>query len=88
MRISAEQDDLTMRLRIENSGEEVDVLSAERWFEPFQSTTVDVDESLGQGMGLGLTITRSLLDEYGGQIHFKTPSPGYSTAVEVALPTR
>lgn len=53
-------------LRIRVGGDAVDIATAERPFEPFRSTTIDVDESLGQSMGLGLTITRSLLDEHGG----------------------
>jgi len=73
-------------LRIENTGDKVDLQSSERWFEPFRSTTTSVDEALGQGMGLGLTITRSLVDEYGGTIRFVAPSPGYATAIEVEFP--
>jgi signal transduction histidine kinase len=88
LRLVAEEDDLAIRLRVENTGTAVDLRSAERWFEPFRSTTADVDESLGQGMGLGLTITRSLLDEYGGRIYFVPPSSIYATAIEVELPRR
>lgn len=77
-----------LELRLENTGAEVDLGKAERWFSPFQSTTTQVDEALGQGMGLGLTITRSLLDEYGGHIHFVAPSTGYMTAIELELPNK
>lgn len=86
--ISAELLPLVLRLRIENTGERVDLSDSNRWFAPFQSTTSEVDESLGQGMGLGLTITRSLLDEYGGRIRFTQPSGAFSTAVEVELPRK
>jgi signal transduction histidine kinase len=78
----------SLRIRVENSGAAVNLASSERWFEPFRSTTHNVDESLGQGMGLGLTITRSLLDEYGGTIRFVPPSRGFATAIEVELPQR
>ena len=37
----------------------------ERWFRPFESSTVEIDSFLGQGMGLGLTITRNMLEPYG-----------------------
>ena len=33
-------------------------------------------------MGLGLTVTRSLLDEYGATIEFVQPTRGFATAVE------
>ena len=86
--ISAKETDESLMVRVENTGEAVNLSDADRWFEPFRSTTGDVDESLGQGMGLGLTITRSLLDEYGGDIRFAPPSRGYATAVEIELPRR
>ena len=72
----------------QNSGTAVDLAIAERWFQAFQSTTSEVDARLGHGMGLGLTITRSLIEEYGGTIRFIVPSPGFATAVRVELPAR
>jgi signal transduction histidine kinase len=74
-------------VRLENTGVEVDLADSERWFRPFQSTTVETDPVLGQGMGMGLPITRNLLEEYGATIQFVKPSRGYSTAIEVRLPT-
>jgi signal transduction histidine kinase len=73
-------------LVVENTGVAVDLADAERWFRPFESTTTQVDSILGQGMGLGLTITRNMLEQYGATIRFVPPSPGYATAVEIALP--
>ena len=55
----------------------------ERWFKPFESSTAKVDPILGQGMGLGLPITRAILEEYGSSIRFASPSEGYSTALEI-----
>jgi signal transduction histidine kinase len=75
-------------LRVENTGQAVDLIDAERWFRPFESTTLDVDVVLGQGMGLGLPIIRRIVSEYHGTVRFVEPSAGFSTAVEVALPPR
>lgn len=86
VRVAAEVRGGIFLLRIENTGDEVDPQNGDRWFEPFRSTTTSIDEALGQGMGLGLTITRSLVDEYGGTIRFVSPSPGYATAIEVEFP--
>ncbi|QNO26378.1 ATP-binding protein [Sphingopyxis sp. OPL5] len=72
----------------ENTGIAVDAKSADRWFEPFRSTTSEVDANLGQGMGLGLTVSRSLMDEYGGVIQFVKPSAGFKTAIELRWPRR
>jgi signal transduction histidine kinase len=68
---------------IENTGAAVDLNDSERWFRPFESTTVEVDSTLGQGMGLGLTITRDILEQYGATIEFVTPSKSFATAVEI-----
>jgi signal transduction histidine kinase len=73
-------------IRIENTGVRVSLRDAERWFKPFESTTARIDPILGQGMGLGLTITRSIIEEYGGKIKFVAPSPSFATALEIVLP--
>ena len=70
-------------VRIENTGARVNIRNGERWFRPFESSTTDIDPSLGQGMGLGLPITRSMLEEYGATIKFVEPSNGFATAVEI-----
>ncbi|MEU9676291.1 ATP-binding protein [Streptomyces parvus] len=77
-----------VEFRVENSGTSVDLTQSEKWFRPFESTTTEVDVLLGQGMGLGLPITRRIVSEYSGRIRFVTPSSGYSTAVQVNLPPR
>jgi signal transduction histidine kinase len=80
------RDDGAISLVIENTGVAVNIAEAERWFKPFESTTVEVDPILGQGMGLGLPITRSMLEEYGAEIRFVQPGHGYATAVEIVFP--
>jgi signal transduction histidine kinase len=79
-------DDDELEVRLENTGVSVDPHDGERWFTPFESTTVDVDLALGQGMGLGLPITRSILEDYGGTVRFASPGAGFGTAVEIRLP--
>lgn len=78
--------DGTILVRVENTGVRISLKSAERWFRPFESSTTDVDPVLGQGMGLGLPITRSILDEYGATIRFVEPKAGFSTAIEICFP--
>ncbi len=73
-------------VRIENTGRRVNLNTAERLFDPFVSTTKMVDATLGQGMGLGLTIVRSMLDEYGAEIHFVRPRGNFSSAIELRFP--
>ena len=85
---SASAVDNHVRIFVQNTGVAVELDDAERWFKPFQSTTSEVNPVLGQGMGLGLTITRNLLEKYGAHIRFVRPSSSFATAVEIALPSR
>jgi signal transduction histidine kinase len=73
-------------LLIENSGAAVNPSDGEKWFRPFESTTTQTDPILGQGMGMGLPITRNLLEEYGATIKFTEPTRGFSTALEITFP--
>ncbi|HBB96344.1 MAG TPA: hypothetical protein DC054_13235 [Blastocatellia bacterium] len=76
-----------IELRIENTGIAVDPSKGEKWFAPFESTTTRTDPVLGQGMGMGLPITRNLLEEYGASIGFVMPSRGFATAIEITFPS-
>lgn len=78
--------DAGTRIVIENTGRSVDLRESERWFRPFESTTARVDPILGQGMGMGLPITRTMLDEYDVEIKFCKPSKGFATALEMLFP--
>lgn len=78
--------ELPVVVRVENSGRVVDLSEAEKWFRPFQSTAAETDPLLGQGMGMGLPITRDLLEEYGATVAFAAPSEGFATALELRFP--
>ena len=88
IRASACSGDDQVRICIQNTGTAIQLEEAERWFEPFESTTSEVDPVLGQGMGLGLTITRNLLENYGASVKFVRPNSSFATAIEVILPSR
>ncbi|MEV1108945.1 ATP-binding protein [Micromonospora sp. NPDC049751] len=75
-----------LTLLVHNTGVAVDLDEAERWFLPFESTTTEVNEVLGQGLGLGLPITRALVEDYRGTIRFVEASPGFATSIRVDLP--
>jgi signal transduction histidine kinase len=79
-------DDGSVHVLIQNTGVRVDLARAETWFRPFESTTVEVDPLLGQGMGLGLPITRRMLDDYGVDIAFVAADSGFATAIKFTFP--
>ena len=85
---SASSADDQVRIRIQNTGTAIQLDEAERWFKPFESTTSEIDPVLGQGMGLGLTITRNLLENYGASVKFVRSNSPFATAIEVILPSR
>lgn len=85
IRATARETSTGSLIRVENTGKAVKLSSSERWFRPFESSTTEIDTVLGQGMGLGLTITRAMLDEYGASIRFVKPSQGFATALEIAF---
>jgi signal transduction histidine kinase len=78
----------SISLIVENTGESVDLEDSEKWFRPFESTTSEVNPVLGQGMGLGLPITRDILEEYGASIEFVEPDDNFATAIEVQFPDK
>ena len=86
IRASGSPDSNEIVLRVENSGSAVNPTTGEKWFRPFESTTTETDPVLGQGMGMGLPITRNILEEYGASIRFAKPSRGFATAIEIRFP--
>jgi signal transduction histidine kinase len=87
IRCRGERGEKGLRLTVENTGVAVDPSDGEQWFRPFASTTTStLDPSLGQGMGLGLPITRSIVEDHRGTIRFVKPRKGFETALEVRLP--
>jgi C4-dicarboxylate-specific signal transduction histidine kinase len=86
IKLTGTESDGGVLLRMENTGARVDMSNSDRWFRPFETTTSDMDETLGQGLGLGLTLTRRIVEDYGGRIAFVEPSAGMATAVEIWLP--
>ena len=74
----------SVELVIENTGQAVDVETATRLFEPFVSTSGDIDHDLGQGTGLGLAIVKRILERNEAVANFVVPSQGFSTAVRLS----
>ena len=67
-------------IRVQDSGRGIPSAIRERIFEPFFTT-----KSTGESLGLGLSISRTLVEEFGGSLRFDA-RPGGGTLVSVALP--
>lgn len=60
-----------------------------RIWEPLYTTTSDVGNPLGSGMGLGLTVVKQVVAELGGSIALvPQPPPGFTTCFRVVLPRK
>jgi C4-dicarboxylate-specific signal transduction histidine kinase len=76
---SRPQDTDGVMITVEDSGEGIDPRDAKQIFEPFYTTKQ-------QGMGLGLSICRSIVEAHGGRL---TAAPGalHGLALRISLPT-
>lgn len=88
VRVTGSSDAGGVSISIENTGASIDLSESERWFRAFETTTSELDAVLGQGLGLGLPLTRRIVEEYGGSIQFIEPSSDMATAINVWLPDR
>ncbi|MEN0109582.1 MAG: HAMP domain-containing sensor histidine kinase, partial [Planctomycetota bacterium] len=69
-----------LRLRVADRGEGMTAEQLERAGEPFFTT-----KSPGRGMGLGLFLTRSVLERQGGSLRLESPE-GEGTTATIVLP--
>jgi signal transduction histidine kinase len=58
-----------------------------RIWDPLYTTTSDVGNPLGSGMGLGLTLVKQVVSEFGGKVALvPNPPPGFTTCFRVEFP--
>ena len=70
-------DDDMVEIAVSDTGSGIDVELGERIFDPFASTK-------GDGMGLGLSICRTIIESHGGTIRAE-PNPGGGTIFRITL---
>lgn len=66
-----EQDDRTVRIFVSDNGPGIPDHLRDRIAEPFFTTKVT-----GEGLGLGLSLSRAILDEFDGRMRFERPAQG------------
>lgn len=74
-------------LQVSDSGVGIPSSLQERVFDPLFSTTEMNADPLGSGMGLGLSLLQRAVRAFNGHIELIAPPPGYSTCVQVRLPS-
>ena len=59
-----------------------------RIWDPLFTTTSNLNNPLGSGMGLGLSIIKKLINDIGGSVRLVDPPPGFSTCFRVEMPRK
>jgi len=80
VRVATTCDGGVIRLRVDDSGAGVPADVAERLFEPFFTTKAE-----GLGTGLGLSVSRSVAREHGGDLVLGDPSPLGGASFQLTL---
>jgi C4-dicarboxylate-specific signal transduction histidine kinase len=77
--VGSGRDENMARLWVQDQGAGFDAGAAEHLFDPFYSTKAD-------GMGLGLAISRSIIEAHGGRLWAEQNNPGASFIFTLPLP--
>jgi two-component system, sensor histidine kinase len=72
-------------VRVRDTGEGVPPEMLERIFEPFAQLAQSLARSRG-GLGMGLTVVKSLVEMHGGRVSVQSPGRGQGTEFAVYLP--
>ncbi|HMK44943.1 MAG TPA: ATP-binding protein, partial [Dissulfurispiraceae bacterium] len=78
LKVATSFDDVTFSVTVTDNGEGVSSEQLEKIFEPFYS-------SKQYGLGLGLPMTKKVMEEHGGSIEFKSEA-GKGSEVRLSLP--
>ena len=79
VRAGRDDDDDVIRVRVKDSGPGMDAKNVDRVFEPFFSTKQN-------GTGMGLSISRSIIEEHGGRMRALNNADGPGATFEFTLP--
>ena len=77
--------DGSLTLEISDTGIGLDPEAIDRIFQPFEQALAGSDRRFG-GLGLGLAISKAIVDLHGGSIQAESEGPGKGATFRVELP--
>ena len=80
-------DDGMVSIAVSDTGRGLEAGDLERIFELFMQTLTGPSSPADSGLGIGLTLARSLTELHGGAIEAASPGPGQGSTFTVRLPT-
>lgn len=83
--VRAQRHDGFARVEVQDSGRGLDAVEAERLFQPFVQVH-DPKEVKEKGTGLGLFISKQLVEAHGGKIWVESPGRGHGSTFAFTLP--
>lgn len=84
--VSSRDTEDRLTLEITDSGVGIPPEAIERIFLPFEQAAASSTDQRFGGLGLGLSISKAILDLHGGRIEAESPGPGQGATFRVNLP--
>jgi signal transduction histidine kinase/ActR/RegA family two-component response regulator len=84
VRVRVNNDGTTLRVDVQDWGRGIDPVDLPHVFEPFRQS--GATGGTHRGLGLGLAITRSIVELFGGRIEARSEGPGRGATFSLALP--
>jgi PAS domain S-box-containing protein len=85
IRLSAETSGEEAVIRVQDNGIGIDAATLPRIFDLFAQAERSIDRSQG-GLGLGLTVAKSLIETHGGSISARSEGPGKGSEFAIRMP--
>ncbi len=86
IRLEAERVGMELDLRVSDTGQGIDPTLLPHIFEPFRQAESPITTRSHGGLGLGLAISKQLIEQHGGHIHVTSEGIGRGATFVVRLP--
>jgi two-component system NtrC family sensor kinase len=80
IKIDVQANPSQLLIRVANSGEKIPAATADKIFDPFFTT-----KPVGKGTGIGLKISRQIVANHNGKLHFDRTAPNTTFLIELPL---